>query len=100
MFLILTVASFSLKKVCAAPHAGVAKQAHVVAVRVLDCHGSGSISDTVAGLDWVARNAKRPAVATLSLGVSSGSWSRSLEEAVRSLAEDHNITVVVASGAW
>jgi subtilisin family serine protease len=28
---------------------GVAKEAHVVAVRVLDCQGSGSISDFVAG---------------------------------------------------
>jgi subtilisin family serine protease len=31
---------------------GVAKGASVVAVRVLDCQGTGSISDTVAGLDW------------------------------------------------
>ena len=29
---------------------GVAKQAEVVAVRILDCTGSGTISDTVAGL--------------------------------------------------
>ncbi len=28
---------------------GVAKEAEVVAVRILDCEGSGSISDTVAG---------------------------------------------------
>lgn len=33
---------------------GVAKEAEVVAVRILDCTGSGTISDTVAGLDWVA----------------------------------------------
>lgn len=30
---------------------GLAKQAHVVSVRVLDCHGHGSISRTVAGKD-------------------------------------------------
>ena len=34
--------------------------------------GTGTISDLVAGLDWVASNAKPPAVATLSLGVPVG----------------------------
>jgi len=77
---------------------GVAKGAKVVAVRILDCVGSGSISDTVAGLDWVAANAVKPAVVTLSLGIQVGSWSRVLEEAVQSLINNYGITVVVASG--
>ncbi|PSC68852.1 serine protease [Micractinium conductrix] len=77
---------------------GVAKEAEVVAVRILDCTGSGTISDTVAGLDWVAANHKKPAVVTLSLGIQVGSWSRVLEDAVRALATTHGITVVVASG--
>ena len=77
---------------------GVSKNANVVAVRILDCNGSGTISDTVAALDWVAANAKKPAVATLSLGIQVGSWSRVLEDAVRSLVTNHGITVVVASG--
>ena len=55
-----------------APHTGVAKEAEVVAVRILDCTGSGTISDTVAGLDWVAANHKSPAVVTLSLGIQVG----------------------------
>ncbi len=37
--------------------------------------GTGTISDLVAGLDWVASNAKQPAVATLSLGVPVGQVS-------------------------
>jgi len=77
---------------------GVAKSANIVAVRILDCSGSGTISNTVAALDWVAANAKKPAVATLSLGIQVGSWSRVLEDAVRSLVTNHGITVVVASG--
>ncbi|GAB4817850.1 hypothetical protein N2152v2_004896 [Parachlorella kessleri] len=77
---------------------GVAKEANVVAVRILDCTGSGTISNTVAGLDWVAANARKPAVVTLSLGIQVGSWSRVLEDSVRSLARNYNITVVVASG--
>ncbi len=41
---------------------GVAKAARLVAVRILNCQGSGKISDTVAALDWVAQRARRPAV--------------------------------------
>jgi len=41
---------------------GVAKGAKLVGVRVLGCDGSGSMSGIVAGLDWVARNAVKPAV--------------------------------------
>ncbi|KAI3433663.1 hypothetical protein D9Q98_003472 [Chlorella vulgaris] len=77
---------------------GVAKEAEVVAVRILDCTGSGTISDTVAALDWVAANHRKPAVVTLSLGIQVGSWSRVLEDAVRSLTNTHGVTVVVASG--
>ena len=78
---------------------GVAKHAQVVGVRVLDCAGSGSISDVVAALDWVSRNKRPgPAVVTLSLGVALGQWSRSLEDSVRSLVNDLGVLVVVASG--
>ncbi|KAL6757302.1 peptidase S8/S53 domain-containing protein [Haematococcus lacustris] len=77
---------------------GVAKGASLVAVRVLDCTGSGSISDTVAGIDWVAAHARGPSVAIMSLGVAGGSWSATLESATRTLINTYNITVVVASG--
>lgn len=77
---------------------GIAKDASIVSVRMLDCSGSGTISNTVAALDWVAANAKKPAVVTLSLGIQVGSWSRVLEDAVRSLVTNHGVIVVVASG--
>ncbi|GMH35172.1 hypothetical protein BSKO_03040 [Bryopsis sp. KO-2023] len=77
---------------------GIAKQAKVVAVRVLDCGGSGNISTTVAGLDWVINNHQKPAVVAMSLGVSIGRWSRTLEDSVKSLINTHGIPVVVASG--
>ena len=38
--------------------------------------GSGTVSNLVSGLDWVATDARRPAVASLSLGVPVGNWSR------------------------
>lgn len=45
---------------------GVAKQARIEAVTVLDCAGTGSLSSLLAGVEWVARNARRPAVAVMS----------------------------------
>ncbi|GIL90303.1 hypothetical protein Vretifemale_17953 [Volvox reticuliferus] len=77
---------------------GVARGSRLVAVRVLDCSGSGTIADTVAGLDWVARNVQLPAVAMMSLGVPAGSWSDVLSESVRTLVQKHGVVVVVASG--
>jgi subtilisin family serine protease len=39
---------------------GVAKGTTLVAVRVLDCGGSGSVSNVVAGLNWAAADASVP----------------------------------------
>ncbi|GII79995.1 hypothetical protein Sru01_49770 [Sphaerisporangium rufum] len=47
---------------------GVAPKIRLAPVRVMDCGGTGSYSSAIAGLDWVARNAVRPAVAGISLG--------------------------------
>ena len=77
--------------------AGVAKGAKAVAVKVLDENGFGSISDTVAGLDWVAANAQRPAIAMMSLGVSRSNMSMAIDSAVKSLL-NQGITVVAAAG--
>jgi subtilisin family serine protease len=58
----------------------------------------GTISDTIAGLDWLAENAVAPAVALLSLGVTTGQWSKVLENTVRAIVKEKNVTVVVAAG--
>jgi hypothetical protein len=49
---------------------GVAKNVTLVAVRVLDCAGSGTWAGVVAGIDWVTADhaAGQPAVANMSLG--------------------------------
>src|ERR1043166_9742782 len=47
---------------------GVAKNVTLVAVRVLDCSGSGFWSQVIAGIDWVTAQRVRPAVANMSLG--------------------------------
>lgn len=73
---------------------GVAKQVALVPVRVLDCRGSGSFSGVIAGVDWVAANSLRPAVANMSLG---GGFSSSINAAVAG-AVTSGVTMVVAAG--
>jgi len=46
---------------------GVARDVQLVAVRVLDCEGSGQISGVVAGVDWVTANRSGASVANMSL---------------------------------
>ncbi len=58
---------------------GVAANATVVAVRVLDSRGSGSNSGVIAGVDYVGANGKAGDVANMSLG---GGASQALDDAV------------------
>jgi subtilisin family serine protease len=73
---------------------GVAKSVSLVAVRVLGCDGSGSNSGVIAGMDWVASHATRPAVANMSLG---GFYSGAMNSAVKRLT-DKGVTLAVAAG--
>lgn len=74
---------------------GVAKQATLVPVRVLDCAGSGSFTGVIAGIDWTAgATTLRPAVANLSLG---GGKSSAVNTAVAG-AVSKGVTMVVAAG--
>jgi subtilisin family serine protease len=65
-----------------------------MAVRVLDCGGSGYWSGVIAGMDWVAQNASGPSVANMSLG---GGASSSVDEAVQRMV-DAGVPVSVAAG--
>jgi len=62
---------------------GVVPNAEVVAVRVLDRRGSGSNSDVIAGVNYVASVGKAGDVANMSLG---GGVSQALDDAVRAAA--------------
>ncbi|MCX9191192.1 serine protease [Carbonactinospora thermoautotrophica] len=73
---------------------GVAKGVQLYAVRVLDCQGAGSISDVIAGVDWVTQNAKKPAVTNMSLG---GGASSSLDNAVKNSIAS-GVTYAIAAG--
>ncbi len=48
---------------------GVAKKAKLLSVRVFPCGGRGKLSILLAGLDWLAKNYKAPAVLNLSIGM-------------------------------
>jgi serine protease len=73
---------------------GIAKGARVFPVRVLGCNGSGTNAGVIAGMDWVAANHIKPAVANMSLG---GGASTATDNAVTGM---HNagVVVVVAAG--
>ncbi len=74
---------------------GVAKGVQLVAVKVLDCAGSGSFAGVIEGIDWVTANAVKPAVANMSLGAS-GSHAAT-EDAVRNSIAS-GVTYAIASG--
>lgn len=59
---------------------GVAPGAPLTGVKVLNCKGFGSTSGVIKGVDWVTANAKKPAIANMSLG---GGVSYALDSAVR-----------------
>src|SRR5689334_18617312 len=73
---------------------GVAKGVTLVAVRVLDCSGSGTNSGVIAGVNWVATNAIKPAVANMSLG---GGASQAVDDAVTG-AVNAGVVMCVAAG--
>lgn len=73
---------------------GVAANAYVVPVKVLDRRGSGTYSTIIAGIDYVAANANPGDVANLSLG---GGVYDPIDQAVKNLGLG-GIYVAIAAG--
>ena len=87
---------------------GVAPGLPLTGVKVLNCKGSGYMSDVIKGVDWVTENAdvdgpddrlgneddNQPAIANMSLG---GGASKALDTAVRSSAAS-GVFYAVAAG--
>lgn len=75
---------------------GVAKNAPLIAVRVLDCDGNGSWSQIIKGIDWVTEQhtGASPAVANMSI---IGGASSAVDLAVSNSIAD-GITYVLAAG--
>jgi len=76
---------------------GVAKNVELVAVKVLNCQGSGTWTGVINGIDWVVqqyKSHKKPSVANMSLG---GAKSATVDKAVE-LAVEAGVVMVVAAG--
>ncbi|MFJ4845031.1 MULTISPECIES: S8 family peptidase [unclassified Streptomyces] len=74
-------------------YTGVARKVSLVSVRVFPCVGRTANSVILAGIDWVAGHAKRPAVANLSFA---GRWSLAVNRAVEALSRTGVFPVVAA----
>ncbi|AXX54225.1 S8 family peptidase [Acinetobacter baumannii] len=75
---------------------GVAKNVNLVPIQILGCDGSGASSNVIAGLDWILKNGKKPAVVNMSLG---GATSSSLDSAVENLFNNGYVMVVAAGNS-
>ena len=75
--------------------AGVAPQAQIMAVRVLDSEGSGNSGNIANGIAFAATNGA--GVINLSLGGPSGGGDTAMSQAI-GLAEQRNAVVVAAAG--
>ena len=72
---------------------GVAKAVTLVGVRVLDCDGSGTGEDVIAGIDWATADHSGPSVRNMSLA---GGGFTPIDDAVAA-ATLAGVTVVVAA---
>ena len=63
-------------------------------MKVLGCSGSGAWSNIIKGIDWVTANARKPAVANMSLG---GGVVQSVDDAVKRSA-DSGVFYALAAG--
>src|SRR5205823_3817020 len=80
---------------------GLAKGVKLIAVRVLDCFGSGSWEGVIAGIDWVtarkAANPGTPMVANMSLG---GGLNQAVNDAVEnSVAQGVNYAIAAGNSS-
>jgi subtilisin family serine protease len=75
---------------------GIAKGAKIWAGRVINCAGSGQLSEVIAGIDWITGNGQRPAVVNMSLG---GTEAQSVADAVEnSIKAGFNYAVAAGNG--
>ena len=73
---------------------GIAKQVRIYGIKVLGCSGSGTWSGVISGMDWVAANHQKPAVANMSL---SGGSNASVNAAAVNLMNAGVYLAVAAS---
>src|SRR5439155_5500151 len=80
---------------------GVAPDAQIVSLRVLDANGNGTIKNVIAAFDWVLKNQSRDRIQVLNLSwgaPQATSYHKDLLSALVEAAWFSGITVVVAVG--
>jgi serine protease AprX len=81
--------------------AGIAPHASIVALKVLDAEGRGTIGHLIAALDWVAANATTHNIRVVNMSVGApireSYWTDPLTLATKALT-DRDIVVVAAAG--
>ena len=75
---------------------GTAPNATIHSIRAIGCNGQANIADIIGGLNWIALNAKLPAVISMSVGTES--ISQPLQLAVNNTVSLFNISIVAAAG--
>ena len=82
-------------------HAGVAPDAALVALKVLDANGRGTISDAIAALDWVLAHRQQYNIRVVNLSVGAAVresyWTDPFTVAAKRVA-DAGVVVVTAAG--
>lgn len=76
---------------------GIAKEANIIPVKVLDCYKFGSIFDVLSGIDWVIAQHDSSKVAVMNLSFASNEFDPQLNAKVRQALAD-NIVVVAGAG--
>lgn len=76
---------------------GMAPEATVVPVRVLDCSGTGTLGETLAGFEWILRNhpSGKPGVVNFSVGAEQ---SNAQEDAAMAALVDAGLTLATSAG--
>ncbi|ORX62828.1 subtilisin-like protein [Hesseltinella vesiculosa] len=80
---------------------GVAKNASLVSVRVLDKNGEGSVSDVLSGLQWAVKDAKKykgKALINLSLGIDAIAPQANVLDKAATAAVKAGIPIFAAAG--
>jgi minor extracellular protease Epr len=76
---------------------GVAPQASLVAVKVLDATGQGYLSDLLTGLQWIYNNQSQQQIWLVNMSLGFATGSPPLQQAIELLAE-HGTLMVAAAG--
>jgi subtilisin family serine protease len=84
------------KSGCGDPWKGVAPDANLVGVKVLDQYGYGSSSTIISGIDWVLTNKMVYNITTMSLSLGGDSSNTAMINAVNNAVENGIVTVVSA----